>query len=470
MSMQAGRAITLLAAGFLAGCSVMDVDLARQQLAQGQTQQGEAMLTEMATQGYQEARFASAEWQAKQGDPDGLLQVKAWLQQEMERSGSSLAEWRYLQWLVPASVSMPQWTGEAEQRLAVRQQKLGDAFALQARLYALHGDQLNAETLRPAFDALDLTDPMKADLWLQAQLRLHVLQLPLQGARLQLACDRAGSQGEPLQHCLAGKLAALRNGGSQTLADWQQQVQQAYEAGHLAAPSIGVLMDSLVSSKPNGPQIPAAIELGTLAMTDADVALRVYDLQLGLPGDEAETQAMEQRLQQLAHDGHLLAYSQLGRLYLNSPRRVIDIPKAKAYLEQGASTPEGAYWLAQIYLSGQLGEATPDHVQRGVALMVSAARGGHRKADAYLAELFGEGEGVIRNPVYAYVFSELALARSDSNKLTRLKQSLALSPSQQAQADQLLRQELRSRDTGITVELAGPQTSSDTVRRDEEQG
>jgi alginate biosynthesis protein AlgK len=469
MSMQAGRSITLLA-GLLAGCSVMDVDLARQELTQGASPQSEAMLTSMAASGYQEARFALAEWQAKQGDPEGLLQVKAWLQQEMASSGSSLAEWRYLQWLVPASVSMPQWTAEAQQRLSQRQQRHGDAFALQARLYALHPEQLNPETLRPDFDALDLEDPLKADLWLQAQLRLKALQLPLQEARLQLACDRVGPQGESLQHCLAAKLAAVRHGGSQALSDWQIQVQQAYDAGHLQPVALGGLMDDLVSSQPNGPQIPAAIELGKLGMTDADIALRVYDLQLGQPGEEEETRAMEDRLLALAHDGHLLAYSQLGRLYLNSPRRVVDIAKAKAYLEQGAGTPEGAYWLAQIYLSGQLGDATAEHVQRGVTLMVSAARAGHRKADAYLAELFGEGAGVVRNPVYAYVFSELALSRSDSKQIARLKQSLALDASQQAQAEQLLRQELKNRDTGITLELAGPKTTSDTVRQDEEQG
>jgi len=469
MSMQAGRAITLLA-GLLAGCSVMDVDLARQQLAQGQSPKSEAMLTSMAATGYQEARFALAEWQAKQGDPEGLLQVKAWLQQEMDASGSAIPEWRYLQWLVPASVSMPQWTAEAKQRLADRQQRRGDAFALQARLYALHPDQLDPETLRPDFDALDLTTPMKADLWLQAQLRLPALQLPVQEPRLQMACEHAGGQGEPLQHCLAAKLAASRHGGSQALPDWQEQVKQSFEAGHLQTAGLAALMDDLGSSQPNGPQIPTAIELGKLAMAAPDIALRVYDLQLGQPGEEGETQAMENRLEQLAQEGHLLAYSQLGRLYLNSPRRVIDISKAKAYLEQGASTPEGAYWLAQIYLSGQLGDATAEHVQRGVSLMVDAARGGHRKADAYLAELFAKGDGVVRNPVYAYVFSELALSRSESNKMTKLQQSLTLNAAQKSAAEHLFRQEAQSRETGLTLELAGPKTTSDIVRQDEEQG
>ena len=54
--------------------------------------------------------------------------------------------------------------------------------------------------------------------------------------------------------------------------------------------------------------------------------------------------------------------------------------------------------------------------------------------------------------------------------MTRLKQSLALNASQRTAAEQLLRQELESRETGLTLELAGPKTTSDTARQDEEQG
>ena len=449
MSSQARKAMLLLT-GMLAGCSVMDVNLARQQLASGDSAQvakAEADLTLLSTRGYQDATLALAQWRGSQGDLQGLAQVKAQLQPAELPARDGNAELRYLRWLVPATVWVPDWIPEAEQRLRLRQQQQQDVFELQMKLYAQHPTRLDAKALAPEFKQLNRDQLLSADLWLRAQLRLPVLQESAESGDLQQACAVTPS-GEPLLHCFEVQLDWLRRGKSGPVSDietWKQAVSEEYQQGQLTVVELSSLLDDLVSSRPNGPQLPVATELGRLAIEQPAIALRLYDLLLDQPGQESETAEMERHLQELGKAGEIRAYVLLGRLYTQSPRRTPDLTKAQTFLQQGVADPEGAYWLGRMNLSGQLGEATTERVNRGVTLLITAARGGYRPADNYLAELFATGAGVKRNPVYGYVFSELVLSRSESAGIKRIRAGLTLTPPEQQQAQQLLQQEIHYR-------------------------
>ncbi len=473
MSSQAGKAMLLLT-GMLAGCSVMDVNLARQQLTSSDSvlvAKAQADLSELSSQGYQEATLALAQWRGSQGDLDGLAQVKAQLQPKQLPAQDVDEELRYLRWLVPATVWVPDWIPEAEQRLRLRQQQQQDVFELQMKLYAQHPTRLDAKALAPEFKQLNRDEILSADLWLLAQLRLPVLLESAEPADLQQACAVTTS-GQPLLHCFEVQLDWLRRGKSGPVGDievWQQAVSDSYQKQYLTVVELGSLLDDLVSSRPNGPLLPVATELGRLAIDEPSIALRLYDLLLAQPGQEAETVDMERHLLELGKSGEIRAYVLLGRLYTQSTRRAPDLVKAQTFLQQGVSDPEGAYWLGRMNLSGQLGEATTERVNRGVSLLITAARGGYRRADNYLAELFATGAGVKRNPVYGYVFSELALSRAETAGIKRIRAGLTLTPAEQQQAQQLLQQEIHYRSLSAQD---GPamQMSKVAAAESEEQG
>ena len=251
MSSQARKAMLLLT-GMLAGCSVMDVNLARQQLASGDSAQvakAEADLTLLSTRGYQDATLALAQWRGSQGDLQGLAQGKAQLQPAELPARDGNAELRYLRWLVPATVWVPDWIPEAEQRLRLRQQQQQDVFELQMKLYAQHPTRLDAKALAPEFKQLNRDQLLSADLWLRAQLRLPVLQESAESADLQQACAVTPS-GEPLLHCFEVQLDWLRRGKSGPVSDietWKQAVSEEYPQGQLTVVELSSLLDDLVS-------------------------------------------------------------------------------------------------------------------------------------------------------------------------------------------------------------------------------
>lgn len=456
----------------VAGCTVMDTNLAMQQVREGgaSAQQGINTLRTLSAAGYEDARLAMAQWQAGQGDRAALLQVKNWLLADWQRQpANSRAQLRYLRWLVPVTATVPEWTTEAQRLLLARQQQQGDVFPLLARLYALHPQQLEVASLRGAFDALDLDNYEGADSWLQAQLRLPALVDRQDPARLKQACGQVAGQLAGNGHCYAATLAGLR-WRKAALDDWQHQTIEAIKAHQLDEQGVAGLMDDLMSSQPNGPQLVLARLLGDQMPDAQEVAIRRYTLMLPAEGPEDETLAMEQHLQKLAQGGDARASMLLGRLYLHSPRRPTETAKAMAYFAAAKGNAEAAFWLGQIYLSGRLGDATAQHVQHGIDLLVSAARGGYPKADAELAETFALGKGVKPNPQYAWVFASLAMERSDSVKMHNLLDGLKATGQQPASVA-LLRAEQAQRGTGVKVELpalVSNQTTVAALRADEE--
>lgn len=444
--------VTLLG---LDGCTVMDVDLARQQIQQGDADAGQAQvrLQQLAQAGYVDARQALVEWRARQGDQAALQQVKSWLQAAWHaHPQNDEVALRYLRWLVPATALQPAWTGEADRLVQQRQQVRSDVFPLLARLYALHPDTLPVQRIRPLFDQLKVSTPDGASSWLKAQRRLPALLDDQDPARLVQACQQVQGQPDTYLDCLSAEQAGLRY-RKQPLDSWQKKVADALEQKQIGVPELVVLLDELTSSLPNGEQNSVALTLAALRPDEPEVAIRRYMLQVDVAGPEAETVAMEKQLTTLATAGDVRASVLLGRLYLQSPRRVPDVPRAMRYLEVATNDADGAYWLGQVYLSGRLGDATPERVEKGVGLLVKAARKQQKHADGSLALLYGQGLGVQSNPVYAWVFSSLARARSDSPKMQQLQASLHLDAAQQAQAARLLEQERALRPAAESIDL-----------------
>ncbi|HAX7424529.1 TPA: sel1 repeat family protein [Escherichia coli] len=441
MSRQARNVMLLV--GVLAGCSVQDVDLARQQLASGdpaQQKAGQQTLRSMSGQGYDNATLALAGWYGQQGNIAALRQIK----DSMARAAAkgSQAELNYLRWLLNASARIPEWVPEVDRRLLQRQQDKADVFDLLARLYQRE-PALDSTQLVTLFQHLDVTQTVQADSWLHSQTRIDALFKVATADQLKQACTAVEAT-TSYPDCLTAKLFWLRSGRPEAVKDinsWVDQVKQAFASQRLQVEDLAILMDALTSAHPGGPQKPIALELANLAPQAPAIALRRYALLIPTEGQDDETAQMETHLLQLRKAGYSRAGVLLGRLYLNSPRKVPDMDKAQRFFAASVQDPEGAYWLGTIQLSGQLGEATAAKVNKGVALLVQSGRGGFRRADIYLADLFANGLGVVRNPVYAQVFAQLAMQPSDNPAMKRLVEGLALDVRGQQQASSLLQQE-----------------------------
>lgn len=134
----------------------------------------------------------------------------------------------------------------------------------------------------------------------------------------------------------------------------------------------------------------------------------------------------------------------LGRLYYEGKLVAQDPHKAEEHLRKAApSEPSANYFLGQIYLRGYLGDIYP---QKALDHLLSAARNGRSSADFALAQMYSQGKGVLPDPVNAFVFSQLALAKNtpQATELARLIEQ-QLQPAQRTQAEQLLRDERQVR-------------------------
>ncbi|MGC1332234.1 MAG: alginate biosynthesis protein AlgK, partial [Pseudomonas sp.] len=132
----------------------------------------------------------------------------------------------------------------------------------------------------------------------------------------------------------------------------------------------------------------------------------------------------------------------LGKVYYEGKLVIPDAKKAEQHLKAAAPTQISAhYYLGQIYRRGYLGEPEP---QKAVDNLLMAARGGQASADFALAQLYSGGRGTQPNPVYAYMFVQLAKAQPDPAQpvldlATQLETTMT--PDQRTQAQQLLQQE-----------------------------
>lgn len=463
MSRQARNVMLLVAV--LTGCSVQDVNLAQQQLTSsdpGQQSAGLETLESMSGRGYVDATVALAKRYDDTGDIAALRQVKA----RMARAALSgpQEELSYLGWLLDASARIPEWVPEVDRRLLQRQQARGDVFDLLTRLYQRE-PSLDTHQLVAVFQLLDLRQAIPASRWLRGQIAIDGLFKVATESSLQQACATVMEQGRYVD-CLQTRLFWLRAGRPQAVKDvktWVEQVHQGLDAHTISVADLGGLMDDAVVARPGAAQKNIALALGALAPDEPAIALRRYALIVSSEGTEEETDKMEAHLRRLNQEGYLRAGTLLGRLYLDSPRRVPDMQKARRYLSAATQDPQGAYWLGSQLLSGQLGDASADKVSQGCALLVQSGRQGYRRADIYLANLFARGQGVVRNPVYASVFARLVAGRhANIPAMSRLLDDLHLSVAEQAQADALLKREQAWRDK-LSVETRPAQGNADPV-------
>lgn len=420
MSRQARNVMLLV--GLLAGCSVQDVNLARQQLASGdplQQRAGQHMLETLSAQGYTTATQALAMRYGAANDIAALRQMKARMAQAGQLNPQN--ELIYLRWLLDASARIPEWVPEVDRRLLQRQQARGDVFELLTRLYEREPSR-DTRQLVAIFQQLDVQQVLSASRWLRGQTMVDALFKVAKPAALQQACATVLAGGRYVD-CLYTQLFWLRSGRVEAVKDvptWVEQVHQGVAAGQVSTAELAELMDAALVARPGAAQKSIAISLGALEPDAPAIALRRYALLVPVEGNEAETDKIEQHLHQLNKAGYLRAGTLLGKLYLDSPRRVPDMQKARRYLTTSASDPQAAYWLGTMLLSGQLGDATTDKVEQGVGLLVKSGRQGYRRADIYLANLFAHGLGVARNPAYASVFARLVNGHADNLPMQRL--------------------------------------------------
>lgn len=170
-------------------------------------------------------------------------------------------------------------------------------------------------------------------------------------------------------------------------------------SNRLAATVIAV---ALVGSGPDGTFAP--IEAAAADDVTAAEALELYERKKWSRAFKA--------LLPLAADGHPLAMRLVGEMYLYGEGTVADEEKGLHWMEQAADAgfPREANYIAGRYLARwqhDWNRAAP-YVQRAAAL-------GHPEAQAMLADMYGIGRGVPRDPEEARRWSRLAAEKTDNS-------------------------------------------------------
>ena len=307
---------------------------------------------------------------------------------------------------------------------------------------------------RTGFDVKrgDVADAVEA-VRLPGELQTQTTPVELQTLCQQVAANTPTFgyvQPSTLQLCRRAQLLSLRQqAANQTGKRWPvllADIRADVQSGRLQKSDLLPLMTILQSRRLGDDVMPQqAIELGRLANgQEPAIELAMAGLLLEQLSSKTDSIQLEKRLLQLHQQGEKRAAYLLGRLYIEGRYRVAEPALAEQVLKDATELPEASYLLGRLYLSGLLGGQP--NVQAGVDLLVQSARQGYAKADLALAEAFHDTPGVKANPVYAWVFTSLALQQHpDSLQQQRRLATLTLDSQHQQQAEALLRKERQVR-------------------------
>ncbi|WP_416422612.1 alginate biosynthesis TPR repeat lipoprotein AlgK [Pseudomonas sp. App30] len=423
----------------LAGCSGLpDQRLANEALKRGDTALAQQNYQQLADLGYTEAQVGLADIQVGTRDPEQLRQAEATYRAAADTSPRAQARLGRLLALKPHPT-------EAEQREAEGLLKKAFANGEGNTLTPLAMLYLQYPNTFPGVNAQAKINEWQAAGYAEANLA-QVLVYRIQGTYdqhlddVENLCRKALTVADV---CYV-ELATVYQKRQQT--DRQQallaQLQAAYARGAVPAmrvDAVARVLGDATLGQTDEKTAQAMLEKIAPVYPASWVSLAqlLYDFpELG------DVDKMMEYLDKGRNADQPRAELLLGKVYYEGKLVIPDAKKAEQHLKAAAPTQISAhYYLGQIYRRGYLGEPEP---QKAVDNLLMAARGGQASADFALAQLYSGGRGTQPNPVYAYMFVQLAKAQPEPAQpvldlATQLETTLT--PDQRAQAQQLLQQE-----------------------------
>lgn len=422
----------------LAGCAVIqDVDLITQDISNANGESSEEasiqQLEQLAQQGYVEAELALANVYLSSAQQDDWLKVKNWLDQH--RHLDDRTELKYLRWLTSSAIQGRVPFDEAIEALEKRMQSKGDVIVQLIRLLSLsptENQQKIQQFISSSTSQAESLELVKA---------LNRVDDPSPYIEFIMASCQGEAFYQSPYYCLSSQISFAKLHDGQLLEVLIDRGRQAIEQDLLSTTQIIRLITRL-SNRSVGDAYPLfAYRLAKQAIEENDeVFLRYLEYEL----DEEVALAssdMISRLNELSNRGVKQADLLLGQLFADG-RRVAMQPKlALRHLNQSQSLVESKYHLGQLLLSGKLGYVK---LQEGIDLLVEAGREGHYSAYRQLFLSFSEGEGIVKNPIYAHVFAGVfgALGYQLPPSQSALIENFTLSDAQKMEVNELIEQEL----------------------------
>lgn len=397
--------------------------------------------------------------QSQQGQLSGERQVSSGSAMRFAHDPTGEKELLYLRGLLKLPEQGERSINDTREALWSRQQRKADVMYELISFYGRYPQQPDKAKLTALIRQMDRQLAPNQRIWLWAMVRLPgELQTQTTPVELQTLCQQVVAntptfgyvQPSTLQLCRRAQLLSLRQqAASQTDKRWPvllADIRADVQSGRLQKSDLLPLMTILQSRRLGDDVMPQqAIELGRLANgQEPAIELAMAGLLLEQLSSKTDSIQLEKRLLQLHQQGEKRAAYLLGRLYIEGRYRVAEPALAEQVLKSATELPEASYLLGRLYLSGLLGGEP--NVQAGVDLLVQSARQGYAKADLALAEAFHDTPGVKANPVYAWVFTSLAL-QQNQNSLPQQRRlaTLTLDSQHQQQAEALLRKERQVR-------------------------
>ena len=397
--------------------------------------------------------------QSQQGQLSGERQISSGSAMRFAHDPTGEKELLYLRGLLKLPEQGERSINDTREALWSRQQRKADVMYELISFYGRYPQQPDKAKLTALIRQMDRQLAPNQRIWLWALVRLpDELKTQTTPVELQTLCQQVAAntptfgyvQPSTLQLCRRAQLLSLRQqAANQTGKRWPvllADIRADVQSGRLQKSDLLPLMTILQSRRLGDDVMPQqAIELGRLANgQEPAIELAMAGLLLEQLSSKTDSIQLEKRLLQLHQQGEKRAAYLLGRLYIEGRYRVAEPALAEQVLKDATELPEASYLLGRLYLSGLLGGQP--NVQAGVDLLVQSARQGYAKADLALAEAFHDTPGVKANPVYAWVFTSLALQQNpDSLQQQRRLATLTLDSQHQQQAEALLRKERQVR-------------------------
>lgn len=432
----------LVSLGLLTGCagSLPDLDLAKQAKAGGDLSAAEANFRPLAELGYVEAQIGLADVLIRSTSAQQQAQGEALYRQALAKS--PLAAPRLGKWLASKVPNSSAERAEAS-RLLRQAMADGDRSALLpwVRVQLQDPQQLSGPTLEQQLTQWQSQGMLEAQLGKMLLYRARG-DYNQHLEEIQATCEQWLAE---VNECYIELASVYQIQGDR---DKQQalleRLQSDYQAARVPPERIQAVAKVLADSSQGQPDPEQAKELYlSITAVSPDAWHSLGELLLRYP-DQGDNDVLRGYLQQGVDAGSMRSALLLGQLLIKGRTLPADPQAGERYLLQAAvDQPKAHYALGKLYSNGQLGEIEPE---KALQHLLIAARGGDAMADLALAQLFGDGRGIMINRVYAYSFALLAEQRGLAyGQVLVARLAGQLQPAEKTQAQALLARELEAR-------------------------
>lgn len=375
--------------------AIQDVGVASSQLVSDEQAAGLKTLKDLANKGYVDAQERLAAYYSDRLDEEGIAEAKYWFSKLEGRSEKSAL--LYARWLANLSMAYPKYRAEAHRALLQRQEQYKDVTVELVRFYMetnIVSKQELPARLKSVLSNVSLSD----------RDHLRVIDAIEMGefsrARVERLCAELTQQ--TALYCLRIEARHYMRAANASAENITSDIVNAYAQGLIREPQLVSIIGIFMNHKWEliQPAVAYDIVIKTNPGSDAlflSLAKEELKQKHNYPLDELLV-----RLNLIHDKGIVRASFLLGKLYDLGQRVPEDPWKAVHYYQFAERNPEARFRSGRIYLSGKLGES---RLQKGVDLLLSAARDKHINAYRELFHVFSGYPGVQVNPVYAHIFA-----------------------------------------------------------------